>query len=48
MSQTIACSLVSSCLDYANSPFVGPSDFELNRLHCIENFLARVMLHAPL
>jgi len=43
MSQTIACSLVSSRLDYANSVFVG-----LDRLQCIQNSLARVVLRVPL
>ena len=48
MSQTIACSLVSSRLDYANSVFVGLSVHELNRLQRIQNSLARVVLRVPL
>src|SRR6218665_1397240 len=44
MSQTIACSLVSSRLDYGNSIFVGVSDLEVKRLQRIQNSLARVML----
>ena len=48
MSQTIACSLVSSRLDYANSLFVGVSDLELKRLQRIQNSLARVVLRVPL
>ena len=48
MSQTLACSLVSSRLDYANSVFVGLSDLELTRLQRIQNSLARVVLRVPL
>ena len=48
MSQTIACSLVSSRLDYANSLFVGISDLELKRLQRIQNSLARVVMRVPL
>ena len=48
MSQTIACSLVSSRLDYANSLFVGVSDLELKRLQRIQNSLARVVMRVPL
>jgi len=48
MSQTIACSLVSSRLDYANLLFVGVSDLEVKRLQCIQNSLARVVLCVPL
>src|SRR6218665_3639792 len=36
MSQTIACSLVSSRLDYANSLFLGLSDLEVKRLQRIQ------------
>ena len=46
MSQTIACSLVCSRLDYANSVFAGISDLEVNRLQRIQNSLARMVLHA--
>src|SRR6218665_1084675 len=53
MSQTIACLLVSSRLDYANSLFVGVSDLEVKRLQRIKKFissrlLARVVLCVPL
>src|SRR6218665_2857861 len=48
MSQTIACSLVSSRLDYANSLFVGVSDLEVKRMQRIKNSLARVVLCVPL
>src|SRR6218665_2946702 len=48
MSQTIACSLVSSCLDYANSLFVGVSDLEIKRLQRVQHSLARVVLCVPL
>src|SRR6218665_3994564 len=48
MSQTIAGSLVSSRLDYANSLFVGVSDLEVKRLQRIQNSLARVVLCVPL
>src|ERR1043165_8838636 len=48
MSQIIACSLVSSRLDYARSVFVGLSDRDLNRLQRIQNSLARVVLRVPL
>src|SRR6218665_4120756 len=48
MSQTIACSLVSSRLDYANSLFVGVSDLEVKRLQHVQNSLARVVLCVPL
>src|SRR6218665_900320 len=48
MSQTIACSLVSSRLDYANSLFVCVSDLEVKRLQRIQNSLARVVLSVPL
>src|SRR6218665_2386571 len=48
MSQTIACSLVSSRLDYANSLFVGVSDLEVKVLQRIQNSLARVVLCVPL
>src|ERR1043165_3049726 len=48
MSQIIACSLVSSRLDYARSVFVGLSDRDLNRLQHIQNSLARVVLRVPL
>ena len=48
MSQTIACSLVSSRLDYANSIFVGVSDLEPKRLQRIQNSLARVVMRVPL
>ena len=44
MCQTIACSLASSRLDYANSLFVGVSNLELKRLQRIQNSLARVPL----
>ena len=37
MSQTIACSLVCSRLDYANSVFAGISDLEVKRLQRIQN-----------
>jgi len=47
MSQTIACSLVCSQLDYANSVFSGISNLQLNRLQRIQNSLARVVLRAP-
>src|SRR6218665_3496433 len=47
MSQTIACSLVSSSLDYANSLFAGVSDLEVKRLQRIQNSLARVVLCVP-
>src|SRR6218665_3563366 len=47
MSQTIACSLVSSLLDYDKSLFVGVSDLEVKRLQCIQNSLARVVLCVP-
>ena len=47
MSQTIACSLVCSRLDYANSVFAGISDLQANRLQRIQNALARVVLRAP-
>src|SRR6218665_3536128 len=46
MSQTIACSLVSSHLD--NSLFVGVCDLEVKRLQRIQNSLARVVLCVPL
>jgi len=45
--QTIACSLVSSHLDYANSLFVGVSDLGVKRLQRIQNSLARVVLCVP-
>src|SRR6218665_1196123 len=48
MSQTIACSFVSSRLDYANSLFVVVSDLEVKRLQRIQNSLARVVLCVPL
>src|ERR1043165_5929990 len=48
MSQIIACSLVSSRLDYARSVFVGLPDRDLNRLQRIQNSLARVVLRVPL
>src|SRR6218665_875823 len=48
MSQTIACSLVSSRLDYANSLFVDVSDLEVKRLQRIQNSLARVVWCVPL
>src|SRR5688572_16700919 len=50
MSQTIACSLVSSRLDYANSLFVtvGISNVELKRLQRIQNSSARVVMRVPL
>ena len=49
MSQTIACSLVSSRLDYANSLFVGLSDLEVNsELQRTQSSLARVVLSVPL
>src|SRR6218665_3668594 len=48
MSQTIACLLVSSRLDYANSLFVGVSDLEVKRLQRMQNSLARVVLCVPL
>src|SRR6218665_3280909 len=48
LSQTIACSLVSSRLDYANSLFVGVSDLEVKRLQLIQNSLARIVLCVPL
>src|SRR6218665_2010713 len=48
MSQTIACSLVSSRLAYANSLFVGVPDLEVKRLQRIQNSLARVVLCVPL
>src|SRR5688572_32167675 len=48
MSQTIACSLVSSRLDYANSLFVGVSNVELKRLQRIQNSLARVVMRVQL
>src|SRR6218665_4200527 len=48
MSQTIACSLVSSRLDYANWLFVGFSDLEVKRLQRIQNALARVVLCVPI
>src|SRR6218665_717004 len=47
MSQTIACSLVSSRLDYANSLCVGVSDLEIKRLQRVQNSLARVVLCVP-
>src|SRR5688572_10500037 len=47
MSQTIACSLVCSRLDYANSVFEGISDLQANRLQRIQNALAFVILRAP-
>src|SRR6218665_167459 len=47
MSQTIACSLVSSRLDYANSLFVGVSDLEIKRLQRVQNSLARGVLCVP-
>jgi len=46
--QTKACSLVSSCLDYANLLFVGVSDLEVKRLQRIQNSLARIVLCVPL
>src|SRR6218665_3365155 len=48
MSQTIACTLVSSRLDYANSLFVGVSDLEVKRLQRVQNSLAHVVLCVPL
>src|SRR6218665_329254 len=50
MSQTIACSHVSSRLDthYANSLFGGVSDLEIKRLQRIQNSLACVVLCVPL
>ena len=44
ISQTIACSLVSSRTDYANSLFVGVSDLEIKRLQRVQNSLAPVVL----
>src|SRR6218665_1128833 len=48
MSQTIACSLVSSRLDYTNSLFVGVSDLKVKRLQRIQNSLVHVVLCVPL
>src|SRR6218665_2196249 len=47
MSQTIACSLVSSRLDYINSLFVGVSDLETKMLQRVQNSLAHVVLCVP-
>ena len=43
VAKMVACSLVSSHLDYANSVLFGTSAKNLARLHCIQSTLARVV-----
>src|SRR6218665_154794 len=47
MSQTTACSLVSSHLDYSCLLFVGLSDFEHKRMQCFQNSSASVPVSVP-
>ena len=40
----IACSIVASRLDYCNSILTGISSYNLNRLQCVQNRAARIVL----
>jgi len=41
--KTIACAIAGSRLDYVNSILTGISSCNIHRLHCVQNFLARVV-----
>ena len=45
--KSIACSLVASKIDYANSVLYGINAKNLNRLQVMQNSLARVVMNAP-
>jgi len=45
MARTVACTLVNSCLDYANSVLYGTSAANIAKLQRVQNALARVVTY---